>query len=75
MEELSQGAVIGAPAPVTGPINLTQNEIALILDGLSSLPLAKSYGLFTKLAKLSGIKIAMPDEVSAMTQGEGNGTA
>jgi hypothetical protein len=31
--------------------DLTKEEAALVLDGLASLPLAKSYNLFNKLAQ------------------------
>lgn len=38
------------------PLNLNQEEFSLILDGLSALPLSRSYNLFNKLLKASGLQ-------------------
>jgi hypothetical protein len=34
--------------------DLTKEDVALVLDGLASLPLARSYNLFNKIAQQAG---------------------
>ena len=42
-------------------VELTKDELALVCDGLASLPLARSYNLFTRLALILNPNPATPD--------------